>query len=205
MTETIPSPVRRRDAQRTRRALLDAAAVAVADHGAGVSLDVIARTAGVSKSGLLHHYASKDDLFLALAVDAYERFSRQVDAATDPSDLAPGRLARGYVRATFADLLSPAPSPDFWAVQGQLTLPAIRDATRRDYADWQTRLSADGLDPCVVRLVLLATTGAEVTGTIGAALGASLLEVRDGLLRLTLEPDAVADVLRGHVEGDPAS
>ena len=63
-----------RDAVRTRRALLDAAARTVVVHGAGVSLDVVAREAGVSKGGLMHHFRSKDELMTALADDLFDQF-----------------------------------------------------------------------------------------------------------------------------------
>jgi AcrR family transcriptional regulator len=72
----VPGQVR--DATRTRRALLDAAARSVVTHGAGVRLDVVAREAGVSKGGLMHHFRSKDDLMAALADDLFDRFDRAV-------------------------------------------------------------------------------------------------------------------------------
>src|SRR4051794_6012303 len=93
-----------RDAIRTRRALLDAAARSVVTHGAGVSLDVVAREAGVSKGGLLHHFRTKDDLMAALADDLFDQFARAVEDRVDLQDSAPGRLLRAYVRATFDDL-----------------------------------------------------------------------------------------------------
>lgn len=45
----------------------------------------------------------------------------------------------------------------------------------------------------------MSTTGAEVMGMIGATLGASVLELRDSLIRLTLSPEAVARLLSGRV------
>ena len=93
-----------RDAERTRRVLLDAAARSAVTHGAGVSLDVVAREAGVSKGGLLHHFPSKDELMAALADDLFDRFDQAVQDRIDPDDTAPGRLLRAYVRATFDDL-----------------------------------------------------------------------------------------------------
>ena len=55
-----------RDSIRTRRALLDTAARLVAERGAGISLDLIAQSAGVSKGGLLHHFRSREALFVGL-------------------------------------------------------------------------------------------------------------------------------------------
>nr|WP_146839134.1 TetR/AcrR family transcriptional regulator [Cellulomonas hominis] len=185
----------RRDPARTRRALLDAAAVAVAQHGAGVSVDVIARTAGVSKSGLLHHYGSKEQLLVALAQDAFDRFLLDVDAQTDPADLEPGRVMRGYLRATFADLEDPD-SADYWAVMAQLSVvPAVVEAARADSLAWEQRLTADGFDPRAMQVVLLAADGAELAAAVGRAPGGSFAELRDRLIRLTRNAEALVALL----------
>ncbi|MEV4728318.1 TetR/AcrR family transcriptional regulator, partial [Micromonospora humida] len=89
-----------RSPQDTRRALLDAAADAVRARGIHASLDDIARFAGVSKGGLIYHFASKDDLILELARDQLASFQAGIDAALDPTDTAPGRLTRAYLRAS---------------------------------------------------------------------------------------------------------
>lgn len=180
----------RRDPVRTRRVLLDAAAAAVAAHGAGVSFDAIARKAGVSKSGLLHHFGTKDDLFVALARDAYERFAREVDARTDPADLAPGRVMRAYLRASFASLRADEAATDYWSVEAQLSVvPAVADVIRANFDDWQQRLTADGFDPDAMRLILLAITGAEVAASVGAAPGDAAHRVEQQLLQLTRRTD----------------
>jgi len=186
----------RRDPGRTRRLLLDAAARAVSSHGAGVSVETIARAAGVSKSGLLHHFASKDDLFVALADDAYERFRLEVEARTDPADLAPGRVMRGYVRASFAGLRDGASSAGYWAVEAQLSVvPAVASAIRSSTERWESRLTADGLDREVMRLVLLATTGAEVGASVGAVGQAELGALEEQLLRLTASSAVLGAIL----------
>ncbi|NEE31590.1 helix-turn-helix transcriptional regulator, partial [Streptomyces sp. SID7982] len=47
-----------RNAERTRRAVLDAAVQVILDKGAAVTLAQVAAAAGVSKSGLIHHFGS---------------------------------------------------------------------------------------------------------------------------------------------------
>jgi AcrR family transcriptional regulator len=186
----------RRDPVRTRRALLDAAAEAVAAHGSGVSLETIARIAGVSKSGLLHHFSSKEELFAALADDAYARFELDVAAYTEPADLAPGRVIRGYLRATFASLGSHDSASDYWAVEAQLSVvPAVAEAIRANVAAWEERLTADGFDGDVMRLIVLAAQGAEALVSVGAHPGAPVDEVKDQLIRLTRRADELAALL----------
>ena len=60
---------RTRNAERTRAAVLKAAAEVLAERGTGASLARIAEVAGVSKSGLLHHFANREQLIVALLED----------------------------------------------------------------------------------------------------------------------------------------
>jgi AcrR family transcriptional regulator len=194
MADAAP-PARRRDPLRTKRALLDAAASSVVTHGAGVSVDVIARTAGVSKSGLLHHFLTKEQLFAALAQDAFDRFAVEAEAAVEADDLAPGRLLRGYLRATFAQATDPD-AADYWAVMAHLAVvPAVAEAARADFRFWEGRLTADGFDPAVAQLVLLAANGLELGEAVGWVPGGDRDQLRDRLLKLTRAADTVRDVL----------
>lgn len=186
----------RRDPVRTRRLLLDAAAAAVAEHGSGVSLEVVARTAGISKSGLAHHFESKDELFVALAKDAYERFARDVAAHTDPADLAPGRVMRGYIRATFASLELAGQSPDFWAVEAQLSVvSSVAEAIRVEIETWLDTLSADGFSRDAAQLLLLAVTGADVASTVGLVDPRRAALLRAQMIRLTHSDAKLGELL----------
>ena len=158
-------PDRERDAARTRRLVLDAAARAVAAHGSGVSLDVVARAAGVSKGGLLHHFRSREALLLALAEDLVERFRADVAAAVDPRDQAPGRLVRGYVNAVVDDLLAPPAAAEHALLYAALTVvPAVAELLRRDKQWWDRAFADDGLHPQRALLVVRAADGAGVAG-----------------------------------------
>lgn len=63
-----PSPPRepRKDAQRNRTIILDAARKAFVDEGVEVSMDAIAKKAGVGPGTLYRHFPSKDALLAAL-------------------------------------------------------------------------------------------------------------------------------------------
>src|SRR3974390_613035 len=61
-----------RDAERTKRALLDAAEIEFADKGlAGARVDVIAAEASANKRMLYYYFGSKDDLYVAVLERAY--------------------------------------------------------------------------------------------------------------------------------------
>ncbi|MCY1137244.1 TetR/AcrR family transcriptional regulator [Actinoplanes sp. Pm04-4] len=176
-----------RDAGRTRRSVLDAAARTVAANGTAVSLDVIARAAGVSKSGLLHHFPSRDGLFLALAADLAERFADAVQAAVDPRDNAPGRLVRAYVRATFAELENGASAPEQVMLAGALSaVPGVDQVLRAHTERWNEAFEADGLHPDRCLLIVRAADGATVAAIYeGAANPDELRHTRELLLRLS--------------------
>ena len=184
-----------RDAVRTRRALLDAAARSVVVHGAGVSLDVVARVAGVSKGGLMHHFRSKDDLMAALADDLFDQFDRAVQDRLDPDDTAPGRLLRAYVRATFDDLERGQDAVEPTTLMA--TLSSFPDAARRSqerYRRWNETLADDGLHPDRVVLVMRACDGASIAPLFEGPLAPrELATTRDLLLRLARDTGPLLD------------
>ncbi len=102
---------RLRQARRTRAALLAAARAAFSENGyAGASLDDIATRAGFTKGALYGHFASKDDLFLALLAE---------HAATTTSGWAealPAGTGIAEIRALSADLAATVHQERDWAL-----------------------------------------------------------------------------------------
>jgi AcrR family transcriptional regulator len=175
-----------RDAARTRRALLDAAARTVVAHGAGVSLDVVAREAGVSKGGLMHHFRSKDELMAALADDLFDQFAQAVEDRIDPQDSSPGRLLRAYVRATFDDLEKSQDAVEQTTLMATLSsFPEPARRAQERYRRWNKTLAEDGIDPQRVLVVLRACDGASIAPLFEGPLAPrELAGTRDLLLRL---------------------
>lgn len=65
-----------------RERLLEAAAAEFAESGyVGASIATIAARAGVSKSTVFHHFASKEDLYIAVIGDAVNDFGQRIDHA----------------------------------------------------------------------------------------------------------------------------
>ncbi len=85
--------------------LLDAAIRVLIREGMGaLTLDAVAREAGVSKGGLTHRYATKDALVAAMLEHFAGRLVRELDrfAADDP-DLA-GRRVRAMMKVAYPEL-----------------------------------------------------------------------------------------------------
>jgi TetR/AcrR family transcriptional regulator len=90
-----------RDAERTKRALLDAAEIEFAAKGlAGARVDVIAEEAAANKRMLYYYFGSKDDLYVAVLERAYGAM-RVREKELKLTDLAPLEAIRRLVEFKF--------------------------------------------------------------------------------------------------------
>lgn len=96
---------RTRQPELTRTALLEAARRVIRTQGATLSLDAVAREAGVSKGGLLHHYPTKERLLMALALALSDELQEEVEVAHQNEIAAhgdaPGAWLRAYIELSF--------------------------------------------------------------------------------------------------------
>jgi AcrR family transcriptional regulator len=178
-----------RSPEETRRALLKAAAEAIRVRGIHASLDETARFAGVSKGGLLYHFASKDELILELVRAELAAFQASVDAELDPADTAPGRLTRAYIRAVLAPTTDDEARESLALITQLMTLPAVAEVARADAARIDAALAADGLPQDVLALVVAAADGmssAPLWG--GSAHSPAHRRLAERLLHLTRHP-----------------
>lgn len=155
-----------RNAERTRRALLDAATHALAERGGTITLNEIASVAGVSKSGLLHHFPTREDLFLAVADHCLKNFRREVFRFIDLAENRPGKTLRAYVRALCGGSTEAACAFNYYPIWGALDgIPGVAEALENDYHEWTELFTQDGLHPDRVLIVRHA-----VDGLVGATL-----------------------------------
>ncbi len=82
-TTAKPDRPMRADARRNREHILEAARGAFAEYGTGVQIDEIARRAGLGVGTLYRHFATKDELFRALAVEHFASLADRAEAARD--------------------------------------------------------------------------------------------------------------------------
>jgi AcrR family transcriptional regulator len=167
MNETSP---RKRQPDITQQRLLDVAGELVAESGVmALTLDAVAKRAGVSKGGLLHHFPSKHALLMAMVEDISSRFMGQVaeQAGRDPD--AHGRSARAYVRTVVDE---PESEIRRW---GALSAAFMSDSSLME--GWRARLAelrtvdmAEADDPVGLMVARLAADGlwlADVCGLYG--------------------------------------
>jgi AcrR family transcriptional regulator len=148
----------------TRRRLLDAAARVIRAVGPGaLTLEAVAREAGVSKGGLLYHFATKEALVDALVADWLDRFEAEI------ADRAAERgWARAYAEACLASSADER-ATDVAVLAALVGDPARLEPVRRRYAAWQERLAADGGDVAGATIVRLAADGLWLADLIGLA------------------------------------
>ncbi|GAA2181160.1 TetR family transcriptional regulator [Brooklawnia cerclae] len=180
-----------RSAEDTRRLLLDAAGEVIRNRGVHASLDDVARLAGVSKGGLIYHFASKDELLLELARDLLQSFRSDIVSQLDPDDTMPGRLTRAYVRALFTPAEDEAAARKALALITQLmTIPAVAELARLDAEELRRELDADGLPTDVLVLVTAAADGVDSAPLWGASAdGPEYRRLGDRLIELTRRPE----------------
>lgn len=161
-----PAPVKASTAP-----ILDAAErVALRDGVGHVTLDAVAKEAGLSKSGLIHHYPSKDALIGALVRRKIESWGNACDAAMDgllaSGESSPG--TKGLIQACFE-----CPEGEGGADQSDedsrrrgcvVVAALVHDAkhinpVRSMHRKIDKRLAADDLPPGVADVIHLALNG----------------------------------------------
>jgi AcrR family transcriptional regulator len=174
-----------------RDRVLDAYETLLIDAGPGAAtLDAVAAAAGVSKGGLLYHFASKDALAGGLLARLAERSAADADAIRSAADGAtayylstsapgggiPGGLTRSYLAALRATEHARDPT-------------AVRDALAAVDADALAALGSRLGDPALAWLVQLIGDGLYLRTLIGTPLPPGL-DVSDvlALLRPHLPP-----------------
>ena len=94
---------RKKQPELVRRALLDQAARITLEQGLSkVTFQAVADATGVTKGGVMHHFATKNALILEVFNDAMARFEAEVDAAMAKDPVLYGSFTRAYIDATIS-------------------------------------------------------------------------------------------------------
>ena len=96
-------PQRKNNPDAVRARLLECAARLIVDEGLpALTLENVAREAGVSKGGLLHHYPGKNALIDGLFEEVVDWFDSQVEDALEPVETTPSRFSKAYLKVVAA-------------------------------------------------------------------------------------------------------
>lgn len=156
-----------------RRTLVECAERIAVEQGlAAVTVQAVARAAGVTKGGLFHHFPSKQALVEALFADLLARLDAEIEAGMEADPVARGRFTRAYVNSVFVGREFGFGTP--WAALCMATV--AEPSLRRLWTDWlAARLArhsgSDGAP--VMEVARLAADGAwlslMMTGDAGPA------------------------------------
>lgn len=140
-----------------RTTLLEAAATVIRRDGAtALTLDAVAAEAGVSKGGVLYHFATKRALIDGLVSCWLDDFAGRLDD---------GHFAAAYIRA--CDVADPDAEAGLLAAM--LEDPEVLEVARERYAEWTERILATVPDPVDAWLVRLAADGLWYSDLLGIA------------------------------------
>lgn len=118
-----------RDPERTRRAILNAAAAEFSDRGfGGASVNAVAERAGINKRMLYHYFGNKEDLFLVVLEEAYADI-RSSELRLSLTDLEPVEAMRRLVLFTWNYYLE---NPSFVSLLNTENLHKARHLRRSD-------------------------------------------------------------------------
>ncbi len=148
-----------RETTRTPDDYLDAALRVIAEEGAPrFTLAQVAREAGVSKGGLLHHHPSKDALLSALLEREFTEFKGAVERQAEAFGDAPSARTRAVIAVSFA--------PQTGGQNLMLSLlaavferPALLDAFRAEWTAYRQSFLHDDLPEAQALLIQLALDG----------------------------------------------
>jgi len=140
---------------------------------AGLVLEAVAADAGVSKGGLLYHFANKEKLVAGLCDRMLEGFDRalsgleETDATTNGSA---GAFTRAYLASTVTDEGKPADNSA--QLMAGILATLGRDSAhlvvvRERFARWHERLVDDGLEDTTATIVRLAADGLWLSALLG--------------------------------------
>jgi AcrR family transcriptional regulator len=141
-----------------RERLLNAAERVVARDGvSNLTLDAVAREAGVSKGGLLYHFPSKSTLVIAIVERLATRCDAKHSEALSAEREGPGAFTRAYLNARMRPQDPPEALIHTALLAAAGTDPQYLDPFRQRLGQWQQRLESDGIDAataCIVRLAI---------------------------------------------------
>jgi AcrR family transcriptional regulator len=153
--------------------------VVVADGVKRLTLEAVARRAGVSKGGLLYHFPNKQALIEGMIGNLGEVFVSRLaqELAADDAASDEGRWLRAYARATFAgEQESLTASSGFLAAVANN--PELLKPLRENFGRWQELAESDGLDPALATVVRLAVEGLWFADLFGFAAPAEPLRTQ---------------------------
>jgi AcrR family transcriptional regulator len=137
------------------------------DGVARLTIDAVAREAGLSKGGVLYHFGTKRALVESMVAALLKGFDERFAEAL-AGDRTPGARIRAYIRAS-SHLDDSEAGVVIPLLAALATGPRLLDPARQQYDLWQRRLERDGLPPVHATILRLAIDGLWFADLFGLA------------------------------------
>lgn len=142
-----------------RTQILHSASQVVKNNGVEkLTLEAVAKEAGVSKGGLLHHFPNKEALVIGMVEELTQHFFDSVEEKVTNEVEEPGKWSRGYIKATMDDI-QVGNEVGTALSAAMFTNPDILKKFQAQYLVWQNNIEHEGIDPVKSTIVRLAADG----------------------------------------------
>jgi AcrR family transcriptional regulator len=142
-----------------RNAILKVACKLIREKGASkLTLDAVAKEAGVSKGGLLYHFPSKELLIQATLDDFLDRFDSDTNEEASRNTNLNNGWAQAYLIETF-EISKEDLEMSAGILAAAANNPELLEPMRQRYLLWQSRMTAECKDPVEATVARLAADG----------------------------------------------
>jgi len=151
----------KRTTDQTRELIFQACGQILREQGArSLTLEAVARQAGLSKGGLLYHFPNKETLVQALFEYHAAKFDARLLKLAEEEGRSQGGWLRAYMQASVEEILDPENAGllvSLYAAGEEF--PWVHAFMRRRYDAWQAAVENCGLEPALATLIRLAVDG----------------------------------------------
>lgn len=144
-------------ANEKRELILRTATQIVLDSGFhSLTLDAVAKRAGISKGGLLYHYPNKDLLIKGIAIYIFDEFCHNFKSFAEKDPIEKGKWSRALIEASKFDLEHNAELNVGISAAALLNSGVVQNISE-SYHSILTKLEDDGINrvtAMIIRLVL---------------------------------------------------
>ena len=123
-----------------------------------LTLDAVAKQAGISKGGLLYHFPNKEALLIGVAQYIFEEFTIAFEEHAKQDPIEKGKWCRALIEVSKWDLEHNA-ELNVGLLAASMLNPDIVENISEGYQYMQTKVEQDHIDPVTATIIRLAIDG----------------------------------------------
>jgi len=143
----------------TKTQILKAVANIINTDGVcSLTLEAVAKSAGISKGGLLYHFPNKDALLTGMVDYLLQGFIDEMESTVDEDICEKGKWTRAYITLTFNQLDSEIDMNTAF-LAAVATNPELLKPMTKYLQELHSHIENDNIDPIISTVVRLAVDG----------------------------------------------